>query len=535
MYKKGGNTMHFKFRKVWALLVAMLMLAGLAACAGETPAPDPTAAPTSAPAAEPTTAPAAADPTEAPAADPTPVPEEVVPAEEPLAIDELEAETPVGSIKDLGGREIVFLSWYDNNPVINAALPGATVDPETSTNYTLDMMNWDTMQRVYTGLNCTFRYNLVASYDELLPLLTTSVLAGDPAGDLAMMAGPWMIGSIGSDLIKPYNDYLPESHDLFTSQTYFKQQAVFQDKVWAASGQGVQSGGNFLGINMDILRSIGGEDPRELYDRGEWTWDKFLELARMATMDTDGDGAIDQFGISGVPDNMLTGFIASNDGLLVTDDYKVGFNDPKTMRALDLAYTIFAAEGLWNNDPSVPAIAEDWNRNTYAFRDGNTLFFNTFVWVLAQDMVDGVFTFEHSAVPFPKGPDNTSGSLLMGGYGEGYAIPTGVEAPEDVLLFWEESMKWYGDDVQLRDEGQITWPLSAFLTEEDGMRVLDALKNNVKIDTGLNIKVAEYEFAWTPGEFAKAFVAGTGTPAQVVEQNEQFWQGMLDTAFEPFQ
>lgn len=39
------------------------------------------------------------------------------------------------------------------------------------------------------------------------------------------------------------------------------------------------------------------ETPGELYAKGEWTWDKFIEYCDILTQDTDGDGKIDQWGL----------------------------------------------------------------------------------------------------------------------------------------------------------------------------------------------------------------------------------------------
>ncbi|WP_054739783.1 hypothetical protein [Cellulosilyticum ruminicola] len=36
----------------------------------------------------------------------------------------------------------------------------------------------------------------------------------------------------------------------------------------------------FLGVNEDIISGLGIEDPVELYEKGQWTWDKFLEIAK---------------------------------------------------------------------------------------------------------------------------------------------------------------------------------------------------------------------------------------------------------------
>lgn len=49
--------------------------------------------------------------------------------------------------------------------------------------------------------------------------------------------------------------------------------------------------------NKTIFEEEGLETPVELYDRGEWTYAKFIEYMAYFTRDTDGDGEIDQWGL----------------------------------------------------------------------------------------------------------------------------------------------------------------------------------------------------------------------------------------------
>ncbi|MGE5558039.1 MAG: ABC transporter substrate-binding protein [Bacillota bacterium] len=51
-----------------------------------------------------------------------------------------------------------------------------------------------------------------------------------------------------------------------------------------------------LYYNKELFEINGLEDPLKLYKAGKWNWDKFLELAKKLTQDTDGNGKVDQYG-----------------------------------------------------------------------------------------------------------------------------------------------------------------------------------------------------------------------------------------------
>ena len=47
-----------------------------------------------------------------------------------------------------------------------------------------------------------------------------------------------------------------------------------------------------LAFNLQMVEDANLEDPRDLVERGEWTWEKFREYCKTLTKDTDGDGNI---------------------------------------------------------------------------------------------------------------------------------------------------------------------------------------------------------------------------------------------------
>ena len=71
--------------------------------------------------------------------------------------------------------------------------------------------------------------------------------------------------------------------------------------------------------NKTLFSEEGLEDPVSLYDKGQWTYDKYLEYMEYFTRDTDGDGEIDQWGLG--PRFKRQNFGFANDGMPI---YEVG-------------------------------------------------------------------------------------------------------------------------------------------------------------------------------------------------------------------
>ena len=106
------------------------------------------------------------------------------------------------------------------------------------------------------------------------------------------MAIPAQMNGLAIDL----KTVLPADHDLFTTQkivTYFDlgdgKACIFSP----VKAENVVAANYPLGFNKQMLEDNNLEDPRALWERGEWTWDKFIEYCQVLTQDTDGDGQND--------------------------------------------------------------------------------------------------------------------------------------------------------------------------------------------------------------------------------------------------
>ncbi len=93
---------------------------------------------------------------------------------------------------------------------------------------------------------------------------------------------------------------------------------------------------DYMWYKQSNIDALGVEDPRALFDKGEWTWDTFLELARKWQDSGEGKYAIDAFNAeddfmisTGVP-------MIGNDGTQIVNN----LHDPAVLRAEDLLTTL---------------------------------------------------------------------------------------------------------------------------------------------------------------------------------------------------
>jgi len=423
--------------------------------------------------------------------------------------------------RDLGGAVLTGAMWWEGG--IAYAMPLAYYtepDPATSANYHRDRLIWDNARRVEREFNIQFDDHVFAGAMDVIPTLTTSVMAGDPIAELIFMESWHMLSAIHGDLIVPIDEINLPNSDLLGSRVYSRPRAEGFGHIWAFWTSALDASGAALGVNLDIINAIGAPNPVDLYNQGRWTWDAMLDIMRMATRDTTGDGIMDQWGIAGQPGTILRNFIGANDGILATNDLIYGFDHPNTMEALEFMETIIH-EGLWFTDPGSEPDPGDWGRNFFAFTHGTSAFFESATWAINQE---SPLSFDFAVVPIPTGPSNYSGATWLGGWRQGYTIAAGSNwAPADVLMIIEEVFAWAGDEPELMSEGAILDARNTFLTEDCVQNQLAAVAT-MRPDMGYIVP----EYAWQLDRFIRAFLTQEMTVAQAVEAERQPLQEMLD-------
>lgn len=140
------------------------------------------------------------------------------------------------------------------------------------------------------GANVTYtQYDYSVYNNKLLQL----VAAGN-APDVIFAYWGDMPRLAAIQLVQPIEDYVDISkQNLPELMNSYK----WQGKHYAASVQQVQT--PLLWYNKSMLEKAGiTEMPYDLWKADKWNWDKFLEYAKLLTVDTNGDGENDQWGFN---------------------------------------------------------------------------------------------------------------------------------------------------------------------------------------------------------------------------------------------
>jgi len=432
-----------------------------------------------------------------------------------------EVEFSVHPPRDMGGRTIQIASWFPILPDVFFEEP----DPATSLNYHIDRRIYENARRIERQFNVNFARDIVLPFDDLLPVLTSHVMAGDTLADMVFLPGVAQLSAVLGDLIVPVSSFAPAGSDILGAQSYVAPRMELDGEIWSFDRNTLDANTWMFGVNLDVINNTGAPNPVDLYNAGEWTWDAMLDVMRRATSATAGT-----FGVSGPPGEILRQMIASNDGAMVTEDLEYGFGLPRSLEALEFASQIFT-EGLWHYNPANPSDTGDFQRHFYSWQDGSSAMWLMVPWALGDDPIP----FNWDAVPFPTGPSNYTGATWFSGIREAMTIPRHVRNPEDVFIIFEEIAAWPWLELDLiEEEHPFGGWRTTFPTEETVQRVARN-SGNVRFDMGGDIDGfidGNYAgYAWILGAFASHMWNETATIAETVEAERPARQEMIDNFF----
>ena len=321
---------------------------------------------------------------------------------------------------DFGGRVLRIGSYYDMTP-----------NPEDSM---LEALLAERIAFVEENYNCKIEFVVL---DDYVTEYVTSVLAGDPVVDIGYHITSRVLPSlIEGGIVYPVSDL--STIDL-------------NDYKWRAdvTEAGYYKGKNYTfllkdpeiryGIfwNKSLFKKYGLPDLYELVDKGEWTWEKFKEIAATAGQDTDADGTNDIHGFA-ARENLSWCYLYSN-GAYVAEKTEAGMDidlsDPAVVEALN-ALQDFTTTVDYRN--AIDWSTEGWDAMITGFKEGNTMMLLEEFWVSYSYLskADSPMADEWGWVPFPKGPSATDWSC----YGKENGcrvILNGIENPEEAAQIYD--------------------------------------------------------------------------------------------------
>jgi ABC-type glycerol-3-phosphate transport system substrate-binding protein len=149
----------------------------------------------------------------------------------------------------------------------------------------------------------------------------------------------------------------------------------------------------FTAYNKDLLEREGQPDPYELWKNDEWTWEAFERIAKAVTKDTDGDGQIDQWGMTEIAYGAGYYRFLPSDGLEIAridenGKYVFNYDSPQAIAALNTLVK-------WRNEDKIMV-------RDVKFETGSVAFYS-YTHLGGCRFAKG--KFEWGLVPLPKGPD----------------------------------------------------------------------------------------------------------------------------------
>ena len=300
------------------------------------------------------------------------------------------------SVVDMGGYEFTIAS------------PFLVDDPDPSEITAAEAIFEEVRHKVEKDYNCKIT---ILALENRMDGVRTKVLAQDKIADIIDVEGFDLLPMARAGYIVPLETV--KGLDI-TDSRYIQGYSSFTEF------NGQHYGLNFMRpaearvcmiYNRELLKEYGiTEDPQELMKTDGWTFDKFREMCKTATRDTDGDGQNDSYGCYiALPETFGVSMISANNGRLVTTEggvAKESYNSKEVLNALNFVYD------LVNTDKTAVYSGnyEGGNSEKDAiarFAAGEYAFFYCETWQINQLLKPTCGDLDYGLISLPMGPDAT--------------------------------------------------------------------------------------------------------------------------------
>ena len=314
-----------------------------------------------------------------------------------------------------------------------------------------DMM-FERVKYVEDKWNVTFEF-LNMTYSGSKESINTSIMAGTPDVDVYMVGMAVAAPAIANGYAIDLRDILPADHPVINGTdevlSYVDMGDGSVSLLIANKKENMVADTNPLGFNLQMIENANLEDPRDLVERGEWTWDKFIEYCQVLTKDNDGDGIIDVYGFGGWPEDYLNEILMSN-GTYIAANQKENLTSVEVAEALQFMQDLNVTYGVVHPIPE----QNGWDVCRFLYRDQKVAFTPLAAWIMSnfedysyKKPDQPTLEFDMVFVPWPVGPSGnaeTNAAKVIGS--TGYMLPVGIEDPLLVFNVLYDILNWYDYD-----------------------------------------------------------------------------------------
>ena len=371
------------------------------------------------------------------------------------------------------------------------------------------------------------KYNCVIEFpggpEEYYDNMVTTIMAGEPYGDLMFAFSWYFLDWIKAGAVKDLTSLDIDFNDPVFSPLS-REEGTFRGQTYGFSSD-TNDPNSLILFNKRIFEENNLESPYDLVDKGEWTFAKFKEYAKVLTADTNGDNVTDRWGLTGFdPPWIGVAMVYGNGGKVVDysgDTPRFALGDAPAMEALDLFYEMLTV------DKSIMTVeaGADWTTGPQAFVDGNAAMFKSEYWVqewiMGQDMSD-----EFGVVNMPMGPQASQ-------YADDqipavYFAPVGADddkTEKAIRAYMEIFQPLYEDMTQA--EILESKYMAVCQDERSVQTMVDTVMDGYQLSTG----VGRAGLNATVSEIFAAITNGEGTPASIIAERSSAIQAELDERF----
>lgn len=343
---------------------------------------------------------------------------------------------------------VIGTTWdifYDSTHEDVYANPGYTGDLAQE-------MMFEKVRQVEEKWNVTFEF-LNMTYSGSKESINTSIVAGSPDVDVYMVGMAVAAPAIANGYAVDLREILPADHPVLNGTdevlSYVDVGNGDVSLLIANKKENMVADTKPLGFNLQMIKEANLEDPRDLVERGEWTWDKFIEYCQVLTQDIDGDGVIDVYGFGGWPEDYLSNLLMSN-GTSIASSPVENLSSPEVAEVLQFLQDLNVTYGVMHPIPA----ESGWDICRYLYREGKVAFSPLAAWIMSSN---NDYAYKHPEiaplefdmvfVPWPVGPSgDAETNAAKTTSATGYMIPMGVEDPLFVFNVLYDILNWYNYD-----------------------------------------------------------------------------------------
>ena len=288
------------------------------------------------------------------------------------------------------------------------------------------------------------------------------------------------------DLVQPWDEYL-DYDDPVWDETGARDS--IEEMRWNGSIYNMTARSHNLGVmfyNKRIVESTGLEDPAELQARGEWTWDTFRQYLEETTLDTNGDGVTDIYGIVNTGDFPIALFCSTGETHIEYTDGQF-INNLKSPKVQDAANFLY---DIGNNGDKLMLLGDP----VADFLAGKAAFVYTNDYRGYIDYADLWETDGLGVVPMPTYP-NGDGTQYQAALNDNLWLMKGAKNPEGaalmVLCERYDSLLNMDPEADSARQTQINSWIDHGFTEEAAEAVVDLQELPVKVIWSRSITMPE--------------------------------------------